>query len=238
MLEPRAANTAENVRFTGELLYRNGGHPRNIVLATKPFMQRRVWATMAVEWPEVPASLASERMTLDEYFTEDLPPEKVIPIMLGDLQRVWIYGRRGWSAAQIVPPEFSSRLPEPPPRESPSRHRPLAIPPVTRRSMKLGDAWLQVPEAAIWEGAATTKHPEGRDGRYVTGWQSINPPRPICCGLSTNYDVEGVLRNVIDVAPTHRAALSIVLSAVRLFPCCSRCSPNRVGRCGCCAAAI
>jgi hypothetical protein len=68
-------------------------------------MQRRVWATMAVEWPEVPASLASERMTLDEYFTEDLPPEKVIPIMLGDLQRVWIYGRRGWSAAQIVPPE-------------------------------------------------------------------------------------------------------------------------------------
>ncbi|MGA2116116.1 MAG: YdcF family protein [Bryobacteraceae bacterium] len=105
MLEPRAANTAEDVRFTRELLYRNGGHPRNVVLATKPFMQRRVWATMAVEWPEVPASLASERMTLDEYFTADLPPEKVIPVTLGDLQRIWIYGRRGWSAAQIVPPE-------------------------------------------------------------------------------------------------------------------------------------
>jgi len=105
MLEPRAANTAENVRFTRELLCCNGGHPRNVILATKPFMQRRVWATMAVEWPEVPASLASERMTLDEYFTGDLPPEKVIPIMLGDLQRVWVYGRRGWSAAQIVPPE-------------------------------------------------------------------------------------------------------------------------------------
>ena len=103
MLEPRAANTAENVRFTRELLCRNGGRPRNLILATKPFMQRRVWATMAVEWPEVPASLASEQMTLDEYFTEDLPPEKVVPIMLGDLQRLWIYGRRGWSAAQIVP---------------------------------------------------------------------------------------------------------------------------------------
>lgn len=105
MLETRAANTAENVRFTRELLCRNAGHPRNVILATKPFMQRRVWATMAVEWPEVPASLAPERMTLDEYFTKELPPEKVIPIMLGDLQRVWIYGRRGWSAAQIVPSE-------------------------------------------------------------------------------------------------------------------------------------
>jgi uncharacterized SAM-binding protein YcdF (DUF218 family) len=105
VLEPRAVNTAENVRFTRELLCRNGDRPRNLVLVTKPFMQRRVWATMVVEWPEVPASVASERMTLDEYFTEDLPPEKVIPIMLGDLQRVWIYARRGWSAAQIVPSE-------------------------------------------------------------------------------------------------------------------------------------
>jgi len=104
-IEPRATNTAENVRFTRELLCRNGARPRNVVLVTKPFMQRRVWATMAVEWPEVPASLASERMTLDEYFTPDLPPEKIIPIMLGDLQRIWIYGRRGWSAPQIVPPE-------------------------------------------------------------------------------------------------------------------------------------
>lgn len=103
MLEPRSTNTAENVRFTRELLCRNGSYPRNLVLATKPFMQRRVWATMAVEWPEVPASLASERMTLEEYFTAELPPEKVIPIMLGDLQRVWIYARRGWSAAQTVP---------------------------------------------------------------------------------------------------------------------------------------
>ncbi len=105
LLEPRALNTAENVRFTRELLCRTGAGPRNLVLATKPFMQRRVWATMAVEWPEIPASLASPSMTLQEYFTADLPPEKVIPIMLGDLQRIWVYGRRGWSAAQITPPE-------------------------------------------------------------------------------------------------------------------------------------
>jgi uncharacterized SAM-binding protein YcdF (DUF218 family) len=104
LLEPRATNTAENVRFTRELLCRHAVRPRNLLLATKPFMQRRVWATMAVEWPEVPASLASERMTLDDYFTPELPAERVISIMLGDLQRVWIYSRRGWSAAQIVPP--------------------------------------------------------------------------------------------------------------------------------------
>ncbi len=105
LLEPRATNTAENLRFTRELLRERGLTPRNVVLAVKPFMQRRVWATMSVEWPEMPATLASPKMTLDEYFTPELPPEKVIHIMMGDLQRIWIYARRGWSAPQRIPPE-------------------------------------------------------------------------------------------------------------------------------------
>jgi hypothetical protein len=68
-------------------------------------MQRRVWATMAVEWPEMPATVVSQRMTLDEYFTEELPPEKIIPIMMGDFQRIWIYAKKGWSAPQRIPEE-------------------------------------------------------------------------------------------------------------------------------------
>ncbi len=102
LLETRAANTAENIRFTRELL---NGRARSIVLAVKPFMQRRVWATMAVEWPEMPATLASPRMTLDEYFTAELTPEKIVNIMMGDLQRIWIYARKGWSAPQPLPSE-------------------------------------------------------------------------------------------------------------------------------------
>jgi uncharacterized SAM-binding protein YcdF (DUF218 family) len=105
LLETRATNTAENIRFSRQLLKQHQRHPRSVVLAVKPFMQRRVWATMAVEWPEMPATLASPAMTLDEYFTSELPPEKIINIMMGDLQRIWIYGRRGWSAPQRLPEE-------------------------------------------------------------------------------------------------------------------------------------
>jgi hypothetical protein len=103
LLEPRATNTAENIRFVRQLLCQERMKPRNIVLAVKPFMQRRVWATLAVEWPEMPASLASPVMTLDEYFTTELPAEKVVNIMMGDLQRIWIYSKRGWSAPQRLP---------------------------------------------------------------------------------------------------------------------------------------
>src|SRR5689334_17629717 len=105
LIEPCATNTAENIRLSRKLLEKHGVQPDNVVLAVKPFMQRRTWATMAVEWPEMPATLASPKMTLDEYFTDELTPEKIINIMLGDLQRIWIYGRRGWSAPQRIPEE-------------------------------------------------------------------------------------------------------------------------------------
>ncbi len=105
LLETEAINTAENIRFARRLLEQQAELPRNVVLAVKPFMQRRTWATMAVEWPEMPATVASPAMSLDDYFTAGLPPRKVIQIMMGDLQRIWVYARRGWSAPQQIPDE-------------------------------------------------------------------------------------------------------------------------------------
>lgn len=105
LLEPRATNTSENIRFSRNLLEERGIRPRNIVVAVKPFMQRRTQATLAVEWPEMPATLASPEMTLEEYFTPELSPEKIVNIMLGDLQRIWVYARKGWSAPQHIPSE-------------------------------------------------------------------------------------------------------------------------------------
>ena len=105
LLETRATNTAENIRYVRDLIGERELKPRNLLFAVKPFMQRRVWATLAVEWPQIPATLASPKMTLEEYFTEELAPDKIINIMMGDLQRVWVYARKGWSAPQLLPAE-------------------------------------------------------------------------------------------------------------------------------------
>jgi uncharacterized SAM-binding protein YcdF (DUF218 family) len=110
LLETSALNTAENIRFTRELLASR--RPRNLLLVCKPFMQRRVWATHAVEWPEMPATISSPELTLDEYFTPELPPEKIVPILLGDLQRIWLYARKGWSAPQRLPAEVAAAYDE------------------------------------------------------------------------------------------------------------------------------
>ena len=49
LLETRATNTAENIRFARDLLSQREIRPRNIVLVVKPFMRRRVWATLPME---------------------------------------------------------------------------------------------------------------------------------------------------------------------------------------------
>jgi hypothetical protein len=106
LVESTATNTAENVRFARALIEsRDGQRPRNAVVVVKPFMQRRVSATMAVYWPELPFSLATWQTSFAGYCTDGLPPAKVLNIMLGDLQRIWVYAARGWSAPQLIPPE-------------------------------------------------------------------------------------------------------------------------------------
>jgi DUF218 domain len=108
LLEKRATNTAENLVLTRELMDNADIHPRSAVFAVKPFMQRRVWATLPVKWPGLTATLSSPPLSLDDYFTAELPAEKVINIIMGDVQRLWVYGQRGWSVPQPVPPEVKA----------------------------------------------------------------------------------------------------------------------------------
>lgn len=104
LCEREATNTAENLRFSRRLLA--GHNLSRILIVTKPFMQRRAYATHAVEWPEMPATMATWPARFETYCTvPGLEPEKVANIILGDLQRIWVYGRRGWAAPQRIPEE-------------------------------------------------------------------------------------------------------------------------------------
>lgn len=105
LLESRATNTSENVRFSRALLAERGIQPASVLIVVKPFMQRRAAATFAVEWPELPYSVSSWQTTFADYCAGDLTPDKITNIMMGDLQRIWIYAAKGYSANQRIPDE-------------------------------------------------------------------------------------------------------------------------------------
>ena len=105
LLEPRSTNTAENVRFTRALLAERGIHPRKAIAVQKPYMERRTLATFRQNWPELDVIVTSPQIDFDDYPSESIRREDFIHIMMGDLQRLIVYGERGWSAPQEIPRE-------------------------------------------------------------------------------------------------------------------------------------
>jgi uncharacterized SAM-binding protein YcdF (DUF218 family) len=103
--ESRSTNTGENVDFSRQLLAERGLLPRTAIAVQKPYMERRTLATFARRWPELEVRVTSPGIDFDAYPTEEIRKEDVIHIMVGDLQRLIVYGRKGWSAPQVVPPE-------------------------------------------------------------------------------------------------------------------------------------
>ena len=105
LIEARSTNTGENVDFSRRLLAEKGLHPRKAIAVQKPYMERRTLATFQQRWPELEVVVTSPQVDFDAYATGDIRKDDVIHIMVGDLQRLIVYGRKGWSVPQDVPAE-------------------------------------------------------------------------------------------------------------------------------------
>jgi uncharacterized SAM-binding protein YcdF (DUF218 family) len=104
LIEGRSTNTGENVDFSRQMLAEKGLRPRKSIAVQKPYMERRTLATFRQRWPELEVVVTSPRIAFDAYPTLDIRKDDVIHIMVGDLQRLIVYGRKGWSVPQDVPP--------------------------------------------------------------------------------------------------------------------------------------
>jgi uncharacterized SAM-binding protein YcdF (DUF218 family) len=105
LLETAATNTGENVELSRALLAAHGLVPRRAIAVQKPYMERRTRATFRQRWPELDVIVTSPQIAFDQYASADIGREDVIHIMVGDLQRLIVYGQKGWSEKQDVPPQ-------------------------------------------------------------------------------------------------------------------------------------
>jgi uncharacterized SAM-binding protein YcdF (DUF218 family) len=103
LVEARSTNTGENVDFSRRLLAERGLVPRKAIAVQKPYMERRTLATFRRRWPELEVVVTSPQIAFDEYPTAAVGMDDVIHIMVGDMQRLIVYGRKGFSVPQDVP---------------------------------------------------------------------------------------------------------------------------------------
>ena len=103
LTEGRSTNTGDNVTFTRQLLEERGITPRIAIAVQKPYMERRTLATFQARWPELEVRVTSPLLDFDTYTASGISRDDVIQIMVGDLQRLIVYGRKGWSTPQPIP---------------------------------------------------------------------------------------------------------------------------------------
>lgn len=103
LVETRARNTGENIRFSRELLAEAGIDVSSVLLISKPYEERRAYATARKLWPEVKIVSASSPMTLQDYVDTIGDARLVIDMLVGALQRLLIYPEQGFMINQRVP---------------------------------------------------------------------------------------------------------------------------------------
>ena len=110
LLEPRATNTGENIRFCRELLRERWGDAvdsKTYIVVQKPFMLYRSFATFTKQWPGPSFAVASPAVAkLEDYVDASIgmPFDAVVSAMVGDTQRLRFYSEvKDFQAAIDVP---------------------------------------------------------------------------------------------------------------------------------------
>lgn len=103
LVEPRARNTGENIRFSRELLAERGVAVSSVLLVSKPYEERRAYATARKLWPEAEFVCASSPMTLQSYAESIGDPRLVLDMLVGAVQRLMVYPARGFMIEMTVP---------------------------------------------------------------------------------------------------------------------------------------
>ncbi|MEU3031240.1 YdcF family protein [Streptomyces incarnatus] len=103
LVEPNARNTGENIRFSRALLEDRQVPVSSALLVSKPYEERRAYATACKLWPDVEWMSASTPMTLREYIDSIGDARLVIDMLVGSLQRLLIYPAQEFMISQDVP---------------------------------------------------------------------------------------------------------------------------------------
>ena len=102
-IENKSTNTGENILFTQQLLQEKNLHLDSFIVVQKPYMERRSYATFKKHWPDKKLLVTSPPLTFEEYPNNDISVEKLINMMVGDLQRIKLYPEKGFQVYQEIP---------------------------------------------------------------------------------------------------------------------------------------
>jgi len=110
IIENQASNTGENFSCTKAILKSLKLELNSFILVQKPYMERRTYATAKVQWADKEFTVTSPDISLEDYLNSDIPTERFINTMVGDLQRIKLYPKLGFQIEQEIPKKVWSEF--------------------------------------------------------------------------------------------------------------------------------
>lgn len=99
-IENKSTNTGENFKFTKKLIEENKLNIKSFIIVHKPYDEKRVYAAFKKWMPEYDGIVTSMNISCEEYnkmaIANNLP--NWISLMVGDVQRMRVFAKKGWQA--------------------------------------------------------------------------------------------------------------------------------------------
>lgn len=102
-IEDKATNTGENILFSKKILAVEGIACQTFIVVTKPYMERRAYATFKKVWPEKYVVVTSQPVSFEEYAAGPRSKDETIAIMVRDFLRIKLYAEKGFQIPQEIP---------------------------------------------------------------------------------------------------------------------------------------
>ncbi|MFE7227005.1 YdcF family protein [Nocardioides sp. NPDC057577] len=102
LVEPRARNTGQNITYSRQLLADQKISVVSGTLICRPYQQRRAYATAQKEWPDLDIVCSARTQELEPYIASIGSEKRVLDMLVGDTQRLWVYAEKGFAAPQDV----------------------------------------------------------------------------------------------------------------------------------------
>lgn len=106
-IENKSTNTGENFRFTKKLIEENNMNIKSLIIVHKPYDERRVYSAFKNWMPEYEGIVTSMDITPEEYnkMAIDRKLPSWIDLMVGDVQRIKVFAKKGWQIEMDMPKE-------------------------------------------------------------------------------------------------------------------------------------
>ncbi len=103
LIEKESQNTGQNYEFAIRRLVENNITPKQIIIVQKPYMERRAYATGKIWLPNTELIVSSPPISLENYPNEMMDMREVINSLVGDIQRIQEYPKKGFQIEQYIP---------------------------------------------------------------------------------------------------------------------------------------